>query len=452
MKSVFFDLETTDLNPVGQILNYAFVEIDDAWTLRSCLRGSIKLSRLQLPNPGAICANRVNVFEHNATADATEAEALSKIQKYLANIVEWEETRLIGYNSNKFDIPYLRTNMIRNGLNPYFCGTIKYGDVLYAVRKLANENPAFYEVLLKKEDGSPSFKLESVAKSFGLLTEEQKHESLSDVMLTIKVAEHLSKNFGVDIRTYSSYEVDNKKDFDVIQVYPFKDETGTLVSKDDCYMCLLEDGKNQALWINIKKFEAGLGKAAVSWYNKNTSRLNIKDHIKDETLAMRAQAAREGLSHITLENFFPPKNCDVEQFIFMMPISDIGALYEAIWMKDLTSLKRTRSKYASQLYLRHVSNDLPIEAAEQQIKDYALYRYGGRLKLSKENFDSKYEDGVYNENFHPTYNELVAQMDELSKNASNRDLMGALKQYYESSDITSLVGDDLKKITRIKRE
>lgn len=450
MKSIFFDLETTDLKPVGQILNYAFVEVDENWTMRSCLRGSIALSRLQLPVPAAICANRIDVFEHNKFADATEPVALAKIQKYIADIVEWEDTRLIGYNSNKFDVPYLRTSMIRNGLNPYFCGSIKYGDVLYAVKKLANENPNFYEALIKKEDGQPSFKLESVAKSFGLLTEEQKHESLSDVMLTIKVAQHLAKNFGVDIRTYTSYEVDTKQDFDAIQVYPFKDESGNRVSDEHCYMCLLEDNKNQSLWINIKRFEEGAGKAAVSWYNKNTSSLNVRAHLKNDELEKRARAAREGLSHITLENFFPPKNCDVEQFIFMMPISDIGSLYEAIWMKDLTNLKKTKSKYASQLYLRYVSNEMPIESSEQQIKDYALYRYGGRLKTSKENFDSKYQEGVYNEDFHPTYNELLSEIDRLSQNENNKHLMEQLRKYYESSTIVSLVGEELKKINRVR--
>lgn len=450
MKTIFFDLETTDLNTVGQILNYAFVEIDESWNLRSCLRGTIKVSRLQLPNPYAICANRVDIIEHNKTADATEPVALSKIQKYISDIVEWDDVRLVGYNSNKFDVPYLRTSMIRNGLNPYFCGTIKYGDVIHVVRKLANENPEFYEKLIKKENGEPSFKLESVAKSFDLLSKEQDHESLSDVMLTIKVAQHLADNFGVDVRNYSSYEVDSKKQFDVVQVYPFRDQTGALVSDDHCNMCLLEENKTQALWINIKKFEEGAGRDAVYWYNKNTSSLTVKSYIKDDVLAQRAAKARQGLSDVTLANFFPPKNCDVEQFIFMMSISDIGPLYEAIWMKDLTNLKRSKSKYASQLYLRHLSNESDVDSMESQIKEYALYRYGGKLKLSKEHFDSKYEPGVYSEDFHPTYNELVEQIDLLAKDEKNAHLMKQLREFYDSSVISTLAGAELKSIKRTK--
>ena len=448
MKTIFFDLETTDLNTVGQILNYALVEIDEDWNMRSCLRGNIKLSRLQLPAPGAICANNVDVFEHNKTADDSESSAMAKIQKYISDISEWDQTRLVGYNSNKFDVPYLRTSMIRNGLNPYFSRSVKYGDLLHVAKRLACDNPNFYEKLLKKDDGQPSFRMESVAKSFGLLEDAQKHESLSDVMLTIKVAKFIHENYGIDVRSYSSYEVDSKKKFDAIRVFPYVDGTGNKISDEYCYLALLGESKTQALWINLKKYEDGLGKGAISWTNKNTSMLFVRDYIKDDTQAKRAEQARDALSHVNLDNFFGPKNCDVEQFIFMMPISEISPLYEAVWMKDLTSLKNIKSKYCSKLYLRHLANELPVEQVEQQIKDYALYRYGGRMKLSKINFDSVYEPGVYSPDFHPTYNEFMQQIDELSKNEKNKFLMDQLKKYYENSVIATLAGSELRGIVR----
>jgi DNA polymerase III epsilon subunit-like protein len=447
MKSIFFDLETTDLSPVGQILNYAFVEIDENWNLCSCLRGNIKLSRLQLPNPGAICATQIDVFEHNKLADLAEPGAMAKIQKYIADIAEWEDTRLIGYNSNRFDVPYLRTSMIRNGLNPYFGGSIKYGDVLHVVKRLCCDNPEFSEKLQKKDNGQPSLKLESVAKSLGLLTEEQKHESLSDVMLTIKLAKYIHENYGIDVRSYSSYEVATKN-FDAIQVFPFIDAEGQAISDEYCYMALLEQNKTQALWINLKKFEDGLGKDSVAWYNKNTSALFVRNTVSNPATEKRAAAARAALADVKISNFFGPKNCDVEQFIFMMPISEIGALYEAIWMKDLTNLKHMKSKYGSQLYLRHLANEAPIETVEDKIKDYALYRYGGKLKLDKEDYDNKYVSGVYNEGFHPSFNELLAQIDTLAKEQKNAHVMSQLKKYYETSVICSLVGEELRKIVR----
>ena len=449
MKTIFYDLETTDLNPVGQILNYAFVEIDEEWNIRSCLRGTIKLSRLQLPNPAAICATQTDIFAHNASADLPEAAAMAKIQKYISDIVEWDDTRLVGYNSNKFDLPYLRTSMIRNGLNPYFGGSVKYGDLLHVIRRLCCDRPDFVEKLEKKETGRPSLKLESVARSLGLLDEEQKHESLSDVMLTIKLAQYINQNYGIDVRDYSSYEV-SKNNFDVVKVFPFVDSTGTPAGDDTCYMALLEQNKTQSLWINLKMFEEGKGKESVFWYNKNTSALFVQEFVKDELYRKRADAARQALSHVKLSTFFEPKNCDVEQFIFMMPISDIGALYEAVWMKDLTNIKRTGSKYAGRLYLRYMLNEADINSVEAQIKDYALYRYGGRMKTSRDNNDSVYESGVYNEDFHPTYNELLEQIDELSKQDKNKHVMAQLKKYYENSIISSLAHDELKTIVRKK--
>lgn len=457
MKTIFYDLETTDLNPVGQILNYAFVEIDENWNFRSCLRGTIKLSCLELPNPSAICATQTDVMAHNASADLPECKAMARIQKYISDIVEWQDTRLVGFNSNKFDLPYLRTSMIRNGLNPYFGGSVKYGDLLHVVRRLCCDNPAFVEKLEKKENGKPSLKLESIARSFGLLVEEQKHESLSDVMLTIEVAKYIHENYKIDVREYYSYEV-VKNGFDAVRVFPYTDSEGKAVDDDSCYMVLLEQNKTQSLWINLKKFEDGKGKDAVSWYNKNTSALYVREYVKDESYRKRAEAARRSLSHITLANFFEPKNCDVEQFIFMMPISEIGFLYEAIWMKDLTNLKRSKSKYASQLYLRHVAKNSDIDSVDGNnrehilglIKEHALYRYGGKLKTGRDNQEAKYKEGVFDENFHSTYNELLSQIDELAKNEKNSHVMAQLKRYYENSIIAKVAGEDLKHIIRNK--
>lgn len=451
MTTIFFDLETTDLNSVGQIINYAFVEVDDNWSIKSCLRDKIKISRLQLPSPYAIVASKTDILAHCQEARDSEHIAMAKIQKYLQDIVEWNETRLVGYNSNNFDVPFLRTSMIRNGLNPYFGGSIKYGDVLHVVKRLACDRPDFYEKLEKKESGKPSFKLESVAKSLGIMDKNatQDHESLSDVLLTIKLAEHLHKNYGIDIRSYSSYEI-SKNNFDVVKVFPFVDQNNQKISDEYCYMTLLEQNKTQALWINLKKFEEGLGKKAVSWYNKNTSPFFVEKVLRGDDFKKRADKARAELSDVNIENFWPDKNCDIEQFVYMMPIGHITSLYDAIWRKDLFLIKETKSKFASQLYLRFLMNNADVDQVETQIKEYAKYRYGGKLKTDKENFDAKYQEGVFSESFHTTYNELLSQIEELSKKPENAHLMNQLKKFYDTSIITSLAGSELSSINRVK--
>lgn len=453
MHSIFFDLETTDLNPIGQILNYAFLEVAEDWSIQSKLTGKIKISRLQLPNPKSILASQTDVILHNEQAEDPEHIALAKIQKYIQDIVEWKETRLIGFNSNKFDVPFLRTSMIRNGLNPYFGGSIKYGDVLHVVKRLLCDSEQFSNSLLKYESGKHITKLESVAKAFNLLSndQKQKHESLEDAELTIKLAKFLAENFDIDVRSYSSYEL-NKKNADVVEVFPFYDETGNKVSEEYCKMALLEQNKTQSLWINLKKFEQGLDKQAVSWYNKNTSSFFVKKVLTSDSDKRAAEIAKKSLSHVNLQNFWPEKNCDIEQFIFMMPINGISGLYDAVWKNDLFLIKETQSKFASQLYLRFLANTLDINQVEQQIKKYSLYRYGGKLKLDKSDFESEYKAEVYNESFHPTYNELLSEIDNLSKDDNNKYLMSQLKKFYDQSTISSIAGNELKQIFRRKTD
>ena len=147
MKSIFFDLETSDKNPIRQILNYSFILVDDDFSIVSELSGLIQLSRLQLPAPEAILANRIDVTQHQKLAIDTEREAMAKIQSFIEHCIELhagnEKLPIIGYNSARFDIPYLRTSLIRNGINPYFSGKIIIRDLLFASRKLAASDVRF---------------------------------------------------------------------------------------------------------------------------------------------------------------------------------------------------------------------------------------------------------------------------------------------------------------------
>ena len=446
MKTIFFDIETTDLNPIGQILNFAFVEYDANWNFKSCYKDKIKISRNQLPTPEAILANRVDVIQHNIEAQDCEHIAMAKIQKYIQEIVEWGDTRLIGYNSHRFDVPFLRTSMIRNGLNPYFGGSLKYGDVFHVIKRLACDNLAFKEKLIKRPDGAVSYSLESVAKAFNLMdeTDTQDHESLSDVNLTVKVAKYISENYGIDVRNYCAYEpLYRSGGYDVVKVFPYRDDKGNKVPDEYCYMTLLQQNKTQALWINIKQFEDGLGKNSVSWYNKNSSAFYVSEFVKDSDWKKRADIVRKELSNVTIENFWPEKNCDIEQFIFMLPINEIASLYDAIWRRDLFLIRENKSKYASQLYLRFLMNNSDVDQIESVLHEYCMYRYGGKLKLDKDNFEATYLPGVYNKSFHSTYKELLSKIEELAKNPKNEFLMNQLKMFYEKSVVNTIAGKDL---------
>ena len=95
----------------------------------------------------------------------------------------------VGYNTIRFDDEITRFMFWRNLIDPYArewqngCGRWDLLDVVrmvYALRPDGIQWP-------QKEDGSPSFKLEDLARANGLL-HEQAHDALSDVRATIALA------------------------------------------------------------------------------------------------------------------------------------------------------------------------------------------------------------------------------------------------------------------------
>lgn len=455
MKTVFYDLETSDFNPVGQILNFAFVEVDENWNMRSCLRDKIKISRLELPSPDAIAANKIDVIQHQAEATETEASAMNKIHTYLSGIIESDDTRLVGFNSSRFDLHYLRTSMIRNGLNPYFGGSVKYGDVFQVVKRLACDNQDFISKMSKHDSGMLNLSLEGVSRSLGLLKEGQiqDHESLSDVLLTIELAKVLAAEYSIDVRTYSSYEVPSGKKFDAIRTFHFSDESKTRYGDEYTTLALLSQNKTQSLWINLKMFEEGRGDKSVFGYNKSSAFLFVKELVVDDAVRELANRARQELSHIDFSNFYTEKSCDVEQFIYMLPMSEISGLFGAIWRRDLYLMKKTKDKFASQLYLRYLCKNAKLESVHRHVKEYALYRYGGKLKINKDNPDSVAVDGVYSPDFHVTYKELLGRLDSLSQKEELRSLMVSLRKFYEEGDMFKVAGEQLMNLPdRVKSE
>lgn len=429
---IFFDLETSDLNPIGQILNYAFVEVDENFNLKSSLRDKIKISLMQLPTPEAILANKVDVLRHQEEAQFTEFKAMSSIYAYLQNLCEYEQVKLIGYNSNSFDLHYLRTSLIRNGFNPYFGGQLLYADMLHLVNKLAVSNDEFLSKLKRKDNGKPSMSLESVCKSCNLLTENavQDHESMSDVLLTIELAKEFKRLYNVDIKEFSSYEIEKRySDFDAIEVYPHFDEFGNKVADDECVFTIHQHNKSTALWINLKKFKDGLGKKSISWYNKNTSSLFVKRYIKNSDIRKECDLARRELENVTIENFWPEKDCDIEQSIYMMPINEIKSVQFAIHNKDLYLLKENRNKHANILYLRFLCNNVQSEEVESIATKYIQHRYNsGKLRLDKGEKES------IDKIFHPTYKELLARVEKYYSETGDV-LMKNLKEFYSNSKI-----------------
>jgi hypothetical protein len=425
--AIFYDLETTDLNFVGQILNYAFITVDETFTEVSRLTGDIKISRTQLPEAGAVLANRVNVIAHQETASHTEPEAMMKIRKYIQSVIDnsSEKVRLIGFNSSNFDLPFLRTSMIRNGVSPYFGKNICYGDVLHASKSLLKTHKFKSQLKFFREDEPeiPSCKLEHLTKSFGLLAEDdvQLHESSWDVELTIEYASFLNEEFGLNVFDFESYTALEKP--------------GVLVSRlsyPAAHVMLFDVKGNYSLWLDIDAYKEGKGKEAIKWYNKATSffDFDLSYDAPEEELDI-FEAAKAEFPDLDCYNYFPEKTCDIEQFIYKLKFDEIDDLYSAIWNGNR---KAIRTKNASKMYIRYLLAHANLnEKTAPLLKKYAKYRYGGQMKVDR--FETEYEPGEEHKAYHRKYKDMRSELEELIKDSSgeDEDILLALRDFYDSS-------------------
>ena len=142
--NIIYDFETSTSDFLGQILSFAFVVTDDQLNIIDTWKGTVKLNRTQIADPGAILTNKLNIDTLNESGK-TEYDTAKFIQSQLDKIIATHgEATLIGFNSNQFDLQFLRNTLLRYGLNPYFKGKLHNIDVLHWIQSLAFENEEVY--------------------------------------------------------------------------------------------------------------------------------------------------------------------------------------------------------------------------------------------------------------------------------------------------------------------
>jgi len=433
---VFFDLETSDINTIGQILNYCFIAVDEDFHEISECSGLVKISKLQLPMPGAILANRINVLEHQTLAAASEKQACKQIFDYLTGLAgRSQKLYLVGFNSSKFDIPYLRTSLIRNGLNPYFSKKISYLDLFLTAKWLAVSAPEFpYLDLSDNPKRGKSFKLESLSKAFGTLSGIQTHESKDDVRLTIELAKVFQKRFGLRLDKFDCYQLAGKQRGEVWEEISLAQNSWACQKRQ---IMLLDANHRSALWVDLDKFEHGKGKESVSWYTMATSPC----FTNGRKILSRTESAKKALTEfaaLNVNNFFEPTVCDIEQNIYNLDFDDIENLGEAIWHGAENKVEANRNSKV--VFLRNQLANYEWghgqdERMQRMLKQYAIYRYAGDCIVDKSNAEKK----------HVTFKDLVSEVDDLQKTAEPADalLLTALKSFYLSSDIYRVAGPEL---------
>lgn len=459
MNSIFYDLETTSKHTIGQILNYCFTLVDEKLNPIREVAGKVRLSRLELPSPGAILANRTDVVEHQATVSDTEPVAMRRIADFIGeSLREGQPVNFIGYNSSRFDLKYLRTSFVRNGINPYFGGRLVYRDLLHVARTLAATDDRFPQVAVEDKRSATggkrlSLSLENLARACGVLSGPQAHEARADVHITVALARFFRDSFGLDVTRYRGYELlkfhERPRMGDVVgMIYPNYDPTPGAPRRIVTPFTLLEGNDRSALWVDLNRYREGAGRGAIRWFNPGTGWLAAERYDADEEQLALAQQALEEFRSITLMNYFSEKTCDIEEYIYRLKPAGIDALGRAIEHGDGASVQNVED--ARILFLRHRlayfdgGNGDPrgVEWFDKMLKKYALHRYGGGLVIDGADGGESSEG-----HHHPTLQALVAELDSYRAAAGpgsdDETLLSSLRSFYERSDIVRVAGPEL---------
>jgi hypothetical protein len=459
MHAVFYDLETSDKNAIGQIINYCFIYVDEQLRPIDELSGLIKLSRLQIPDAGAILANRTDVLKHQSEAPDYEPEAMNSIASFLQSCIARAKgaVALVGYNSSRFDLGYLRTSLVRNGINPYFDQQIVPRDLLHAVHKAYLISPKFRDLVLKErgDEKKLSLSLQTIGHSLGLLEGVQAHESREDVVLTLKVAEWLRRECDIDPTTFEGYEglrlhSTARSGTVYFQEQPEYDlDVGQVSSKTP--VTLLDSSNKAGLWVDLERYAAKQSPECIMWRSAGKHPFFVAPHASDDAdLRRLARSAITQFKGVTLRNFFKSSTCDVEMDIYRLDFDNLAIFTRAVQGNDKKLLDQCTSPEAKILWARRLlaspraSVDDPKTA--EMLRQYALYRYGGRLQLARSVSERDEESDT---NFHSTLSEMMQRLLQsreaavAGRNSADLHLLDALERYIRGSDIVRVAGQEL---------
>lgn len=437
MHSIFYDLETSDQYPIGQILNYSFIVVDSSWNIVDECNGEVLIKPGELPSPGAILANRVNVLEQQKRATDTEYRAMQKIFNFFSQcIIQFGSVNLIGFNSSKFDLNYLRTSLIRNGFNPYFSGKLQYRDLLHAAQYLSCTHPKFPRKPARgaRED-KLSLRLETLCHAFELLEGKQAHESRADVILTIALAKIFANQFQLDVRTFNTFpSLQNLERGQVWSVFKPQYELSHADIFHKSKLLLLDKDHRSSLWINLAAYEEDKSRSSISWQSAAKHALFLDQALPEEASSQAALQALRQFSEINLKNFFSRSTCDIESDIYRLDFDCLERLGKAIRGGEVAALYSVANADLKTIFQRfifsnHKQGPLSDVTVRKYFEDYCMLRYlNNALQLSR--------DLGEHCQYAPSLKSLYAELKKLQierTDEEDRLLLSALEEYYQQS-------------------
>lgn len=449
-KIIFFDLETSSLHRVGQILNFCFIVIDKSWNELARFKGDIGISRIELPDPMSIQSTAIDVLEHQKLAHLSEKEAAHQIRAFLN---KWgsNKTALSGYNTEDFDIPFIRTTLFRNGLYEYTSAVSR--DLMIFFRYIIAKNQEFkahyFDFLkgLNPEAETPkmSITLEKVATFLGILKDDQAHESEFDVDLVIAVAKKLATSFNENIFEFNPYGLASyhKPNGEVLVVEsPARSFNENVNSHKLIY---IKTEGNASLWTHVKDFkewvitkdESKLPLKRLKHESANFWYVSKSEDTEEKEIGETAVAL---LQKYSTKDMYPKKDVYIEQWTYDLLAEDKKLLFACI--SGDSNQYRQLSTEAMSVYRRYLiastTDEECFPAYEDIFTRYCIYRYGGGMKLFTE-FDRHSKDRPIT---HLTFQQLLDEFPkayELVKTKKNstqcEKALASLMTFYDQSRI-----------------
>jgi DNA polymerase-3 subunit epsilon len=185
MKLAYIDIETGGLNPeYSPILQLAgMIEVGDNLEQFNYY---IKPFENQKVDQKALDVNKLNPTEDKfEPPQVVYMKFVKLLEKYVRKYDKTDKLFFIGYNSNSFDMPFIR-KFFSNCGDKYFGSYFWYPSVDVMILAIAK--------LMDKRHQMIDFKLGTIANAFGLDSDkEQYHSGEYDIMITREIYKHLMK-------------------------------------------------------------------------------------------------------------------------------------------------------------------------------------------------------------------------------------------------------------------
>ena len=403
---IFYDFETSSRDLLGQILTYSFIITDQNYKIIEECNGKIKIKRFELPQLEALLTNKIKISSHQKESD-TEPIAAKKIFDFLSKIIStYPNCTLIGFNSNQFDLNFLRNCLIRNGLNPYF-KNLKNKDILHFVQKIAFENPDSFQWQLQKSNIHQyySFKLEDICKAHHILGSKQTHDAREDVILCIKLCEYIKKKFNQSLSEFSPIQFPIQSNcIEKIKTRHFAKKNESPAYFQEQFIYILSTNPKARLIINLTQLEAILTKTetpstnellpCIHYININKStlvfsKISHEEQEKSQKIInkIKNHSLIKSLSQTPTEYFkYIEKNWDIEYQIHQLGFSEpINQLKKTL---QSTNSPQNASSKINTLWSRYIINH-STAPPKQEIINYIKKRYiTGELLKDWNSFES----------------------------------------------------------------